>query len=45
MIYSLQKRNTVIQELHELQTLIEEQDLNVKKNMAVFIILLSSEVN
>lgn len=34
MIYSLQKRNTVIQELHELQTLIEEQDLNVKKNMA-----------
>jgi len=35
MIYSLQKRNTVIQELHELQTLIEEQDLNVKKNMAV----------
>jgi len=34
MIYSLQKRNTVIEELHELLALIEEQDLNVKKNLA-----------
>ena len=35
MIYSLKKRSGVIDELYELQALIEEQDLNVKKNLAV----------
>ena len=35
MIYSLKKRSGIIDELYELQVLIEEQDLNVKKNLAV----------
>ncbi len=44
MIYSLKKRSGVIDELHELQALIEEQDLNVKKNLAVGILCLNSSL-